>query len=348
MAYSTDHDALIGGRMQSDMEHLGEAAGVAAAMASRLKVSPRQIPVKQLQTRLVSLGVLREKDVPGITIKNPPSLDVLHRQDKWRAEREMVFPPEKEGKRLAVKDAIKLLGSEKALDAMVDIYLEGDKAASRLRPLLKSQNRQVYEEAAVLLGLLGDRSAVPALMEFLKERNTRRFEFTLDQATSRPSVPLYWVSIILLGRFEEKAAVPDMLAVLNSPPPPEELSKAQRAAYGDDMFKDVSTCPPPLASFTIVALGRIGDPIAVESIKPFLSVSNQTEVIRENRDFEITWGIRTNAAMALARMGDNSGVPVLVEMLDADQALVRNYAQQLLESITGKQYGRGEAVIQGN
>jgi HEAT repeat protein len=281
-------------------------------------------------------------------VEGAPSIEVLHSQDFWRVERERDFPPEKEGKRLSVKEAIKLLGTDYALEAMVDIYLEGPKTASSLRPLLKSKNQKIHEEAAVLLGLFGDRTAVPALLNFLKERNTRRFEFTLDQATSRPSVPLYWISTILLGRFEEKAAVPDLLAILNSPPPPLELSKAQRPAYGDDMFIDVSTCPPPLASFTIVALGRIGDPVAIESIKPYLAVSNQTEVIRENRDFEITWAIRTNAALALAMLGDNSGVPVLVEMLDSDQALVRNYAQRLLESITGKPYGKEEAVIQGD
>ncbi|MGC9342493.1 MAG: FAD-dependent oxidoreductase, partial [Bacteroidales bacterium] len=262
MAYSTDHDALIGGRMQPDMEHLGEAAGVAAAMASKNKASPRKISVSELQTKLVQLGVLRDIDVPKITEKNAPTLDILHRQDLWRTEREKVFPPQEEGKRLPVKEAVELLGTDKALKAMVDIYLEGEMSIPYLKPLLNTQDRSKYEEVAVLLGLLGDDSAVPALLGFLEARNTRRFEYTLEQASSRPSLPLYWISVILLGRFEAKEAVPELLAILNSPPPPSELSFLRRDTYGYDMFKNISTCPPPLASFIIVALGRIGDSIA--------------------------------------------------------------------------------------
>ena len=78
--------------MQSDLEHLGEAAGVAAAMASRLDVPLREIPIKGLQKELVGLGVLRQGDIAGLEVENAPSLDVLHRQDYWREERERQFP----------------------------------------------------------------------------------------------------------------------------------------------------------------------------------------------------------------------------------------------------------------
>jgi HEAT repeat protein len=106
------------------------------------------------------------------------------------------------------------------------------------------------------------------------------------------------------------------------------------------MFENTDICPPPLVSFIIVALGRIGDPSAAKAIKPFLSVTGQVNIDMENTDFETAWGIQTNAAWALAQLGDLSGVPALIKLLDSDQALVRNYARNLLESITQKKFGK--------
>lgn len=337
MAYSADHDALIGGRMQPDLEHLGEAAGIIAAMACKRNCTPREVPIENIQEELIKAGILRAQDVPRIKVQDAPSLDELHRQDYWRAEREKVFLPELEGVRMELTDAVNKLGSGNETDAMAGIYLEGGKAASLLRPLLKSGNPSAREEAAVLLGMLGDKSSIPVLMDILKNRNTRRFEYTLDQASSRPSVPLYWISVILLGRMEVKESVPMMIEILNEPPVPEKLRALQRPAYGDDMFEGVHYCPPPLVSFILAALGRIGDPSAIPAVKPYLQVTSQVEISRENRDFEIAWGIRTNAARTLLNMGDASALPVLNELMDSNQSLVREYAQKLREEIIGKQ-----------
>jgi hypothetical protein len=315
------------------MEHLGEAAGVAAAMACSLHLLPREVPVLKLQYELVKSGVLRASDATGQTITEGPEQEQLRRQDLWRKEREKVFPPASAGGIISLEKAVLFLGTDKAQEAMLQLYLAGDKSLPLLRPLLGSKNHLVHEEVAVVLGLLGDRSAVPALIEFLKERNTRRFEYKLPQASSRPSVPLYWTAVILLGRFGEKDAVPEMLSLLALSPPPEELGKLQRTAYGVDMFQSIDKCPPSLASFIIVALGRIGDPKAADAVRPFLRVSNRTGINKENNDFEIAWGVKTNAAWALYRMGENSGVPALIELLEADQALVRDYAGRLLEKI---------------
>jgi HEAT repeat protein len=122
----------------------------------------------------------------------------------------------------------------------------------------------------------------------------------------------------LLGRFQEKQAVPLMLALLADP----------------------DECPPMLASFTIVALGRIGDPRAVDVVRPYLNVADATPIADESMKFERQWAIRTAAARTLAALGDTSGVPALVELLDADQALLRNHAHRLLEEITGQEIER--------
>jgi NADPH-dependent 2,4-dienoyl-CoA reductase/sulfur reductase-like enzyme len=331
MAYSCDHDALVGGRMQPDLEHLGEAAGVAAAMACQLGIPPRQVPAERLQDELVRLGVLRSDDVAGRTVAGGPSLEVLHRQDFWREEREQQFPPSA-GPTPSLEQAIGRLGTPEALDAMVQLYLAGEEAAPPLRSLLKSPNLPAREEAAILLGLAGDRAAVPALMGFLKNRNQRRFRYTLPEASSRPSVPLYWSAAILLGRFGERTAVPLMLDLLGSASP-NAYGSFRREAYGDDMFRTTDECPPPLASFLIVALGRIGDPKAAPAVRPFLDVQAEVGIREENRDFEVAWAVRTNAAWALARMGDDSGIAALAELQRSDQSLLRAYAGRLLDEL---------------
>ncbi len=145
-------------------------------------------------------------------------------------------------------------------------------------------------------------------------------------------MPLYWSAVILLGRFVERAAVPLMLDLLGSTPP-DEYSSLRREAYGDDMFQTTDECPPPLASFLIVALGRIGDPNAAAAVRPFLGVSAEVGIKEENRDFEIAWAVRINAAWALARMGDVSGVVALAELQNADQAMLRGYALRLLDDL---------------
>jgi len=290
-AYSVTHDALIGARMQRDLQHLGEAAGVAAALASRQKQSCRQISVPALQQELVRLGVLRPEDLPAAA-RTPPPLDVAA--------------------------AVARLGSESALDAMVDLYLEGPAAAPALRPLLDSPERRTREEAALVLGLMQDRAAIPPLLEFVRQRNKRTLTATWPRANSIASMPLYYSAVILLGRLQAGEAAPLLRELIASP----------------------EECPPQLAALCIVALGRIGDRASIAAIQPYLRVAQSAMIYKENTTADGQWGVRTTAARVLAQLGDRSGVPVLIGLLEADQALLRDYALRLLEQITGQHFGK--------
>jgi hypothetical protein len=290
-SFSVDHDTNLGARMQRDLQHLGEAAGVAAALAVRYGTTARELPIEKLQNELVLIGVLRNEDFDAI--------DTL--------------PPEFDPALAAAK-----LGTAESLEAMVGLYLAGEVSVPALRPLLDSDESDVRADAALLLGMLRDRSAVPELLRCLEQRNSRTRRFTLVDCSSRSSVPMWYASAILLGRFREKTAVPLVT----------------------DLLRDADACPPDLASFAIVALERIGDPVAVDVIKPYLKIGKSAPMDNENQAFEFKWGVRTNAARALARLGDTSGVPVLIELLDAEQSLARDYAQRLLEEITGQHFGK--------
>ena len=290
-SFSVDHDTGIGARMQRDLQHLGEAAGVAAALAARDGTTAREVPIEKLQQELVRIGVLRSEDLAAIDAPKAP------------------FDP---------AAAAAKLGTADSLDAMVELYLAGDVSVPALRPLLESDANDVRADAALLLGMHGDGSAIPELLRCLEQRNARTHRFTLVDCSSRPSVPMWYASVILLGRFREKAAVPLLVDVLNDP----------------------DRCPPDLASFAITALERIGDPVAVDVIKPYLKTGESAPVENENASFETMWGVRTNAARALARLGDTSGAAELIRLLDAEQALARDYAQRLLEEITDQHFGK--------
>lgn len=299
-AYSATHDALIGGRMQRDLQHLGEAAGVAAACACQKKITPRAIPVDQLQLELVRLGILLPEELAEshAVVADTPRVDLAATAAR--------------------------LGSADSLNAMVDLYLAGPASAEHLVPLLKATDVAGRTEAALVLGLLGRREAIAVLLERLQVRDPRTFTFTLPRASGIASVPVYCSAVILLGRMRVPEAA-------------EPIRK---------LLEDRTKCPSQVASFAMVALGRIGDRTAVEVIRPYLTFAQPVGIREENLQFEVQWGVRTNAARTLARLGDESGVPLLIELLDADQARLRDYARRLLEQIAGRSYGNDRKAWQ--
>ena len=333
-SYSVDHDASIGGRMQPDLQHLGEATGVAAAMAVRDGVAPRQLNVRRLQRELTRLGVLPSHSVTGID-PSPPTKARLSDavSDLGRGGQtdvESSLPREFGG---PVREAS--ADGDPTPDAMRRLYLAGEASIARLRPLLESDEPAVRTDAALVLGMLGDRAAAAELLRALKTRNRRTHAFKLEGCSWRPSLPAYQSSVILLGRLQERRAVPELMELIDDP----------------------RTCSPYLASFVIVALGRIRDATAAEAIRPFLRLLDHrppeerrqvTQMRRENEtnSLEILHGTPTHAAWALAQLGDLSGVPVLAELLDSDLALVRDHAQRLLQEITGQRLGKNRQAWQ--
>jgi hypothetical protein len=75
--------------------------------------------------------------------------------------------------------------------------------------------------------------------------------------------------------------------------------------------------------------------------RPPMERSQITKVRHENEtnSFEMLYGTPMHAAWALVQLGDQSGVPVLVEFLDSDLSLVRTHAERLLQEITSQRLG---------
>lgn len=72
-ALSCTHDALAAPRMQKDVQQFGGAVGIAAALAVKHDMTPRQLPVEIIQNRLMETGNLQKRN--------------LHHQSKFPASK---------------------------------------------------------------------------------------------------------------------------------------------------------------------------------------------------------------------------------------------------------------------
>lgn len=113
---------------------------------------------------------------------------------------------------------------------------------------------------------------------------------------------------LVLGRTRDRAAVPDLVAALDS-------ADSQTRIYvllalgeiGDPAALPALTRPladpdPGIRKSAVYALGELGEPAAVEALAPLAS--------------DPVPDVRFNAALALARLGSAAGLPVIEQMLD--------------------------------
>jgi hypothetical protein len=78
LAISTHRDALPIVRMQPDLQNIGYAAGIAAAMTTRSGATLRDLDVEELQSHLVAAGIL-EAEVPAHEDSYPLNTDLLRK-----------------------------------------------------------------------------------------------------------------------------------------------------------------------------------------------------------------------------------------------------------------------------
>jgi hypothetical protein len=133
-------------RMQKDMHRIGEAAGIAAALAVRDGVTPRQISVEELQAELVKSGVLTQEEIA----------------DGAAETLRGVRPPD---------ELVRELTGERVAPAMYGLYCHGDAAFEALERALESEDGDTARWAALVLGAHRQESARETLMAMLLERD---------------------------------------------------------------------------------------------------------------------------------------------------------------------------------
>jgi flavin-dependent dehydrogenase len=179
-AISLTFDAHAGLRMQKDIQRIGEVAGIAAAIAAKEGVSPREIDVKQLQAILRESGVLDEKYRPKPAIP----------------ERRAMELPAHAGLDPGQTEALVWLSTYR-----------GAETALALKGMLSSDDPNVRFRASAALAWHGIDEGVQELLKCVEER-------TAEKTEGNKAAPIWQAAIPFLGMAEDKRAVPTLVGVL--------------------------------------------------------------------------------------------------------------------------------------
>ncbi len=202
-AVSMDFDAHNQLRMMRDMQRIGEAAGIAAAIAGTAGCSIQDVDVKKLQAELFNAGALKDSE-HGYHWKG------------WKPEALFAVS---DRKLLAARGPAGLLeaaGSTEATVTAMPLALAGDKSAvSRLVSVVREKNAfqpegfgavPIWKPAIAVLGAAGATEIVPDLERML-----------LDPSADQAALML---AIRALGQIGEKSsadALEKMLARTDLP-----------------------------------------------------------------------------------------------------------------------------------
>lgn len=196
-ALSLTQDAHYQFRMQRDMQRVGIAAGIAAALAARGGVTPRAINVPELQAILAKTGALTETDRPQPALPDHTTAELIDD--------------------LASDDA--------APPAVWQLAFGHNDAAVALREAVRTGPPAQRFWSAAALAITGDTAAVPELVAAVGERRDETIE------TNR-AAPKWLPAMVLLGRIGDPAAMPALSEVLEDRAAPLSATLAAVRALG--------------------------------------------------------------------------------------------------------------------
>ena len=214
-AISLTVDAAQCVRMQRDVQVMGEVAGVAAAMAARLGVSPRLLDVSALQARLRERGVVFETDRLGeLTTSKAQEWKAGGRPeeapDTWYLQG-LATPDERKAVSWWMReepDLLALLGTPGEGKALWHIYRGAPVADQALRALLRSGDPLKRRAAAFALALKGSDEGAEELVACVLRGDP-------DAPSGRKTHPRWWAALALLVMLRTPAACGLMLGILD-------------------------------------------------------------------------------------------------------------------------------------
>lgn len=224
LGMSMHRDATAMVRMQLDMHNQGYAAGVAAAMAVRDKLTPRRINVKALQKHLVQIGNLPE--------------DVLTHRDSFPLPDRLVHEAVREyGDQTLSRDA--------RCKALAIILSHPDKARIPLKFAFSSATDEAKTAYAKLLGFMGERGVVPTLVAKLKDIDHWDAKIYQGSMAEYAHLPTPVDALILaLGGTRDRHALPVLLEKLNTLNPNVTLSHHRSLALALEQIADPAAAEP--------------------------------------------------------------------------------------------------------
>jgi len=220
LAVSIHRDAIPVIRMQPDIQNQGYAAGVAAAMAAAGGKGTRGIDVKALQQHLVEVGSL------------PKS--VLSDADSYP------FPPAE------VASAVRSFTEGDGYEGIAVILAQPEQAVALLRKAYADAVRdETRLKCAHVLGMLGDASGAPTLIEKVTEATDfgKGWNFT-GMGQYGASVGFVDSLVIALGRTRDRRALRSILEKVSLLDASKEFSHHRAVALALEALGDPAAAQP--------------------------------------------------------------------------------------------------------
>jgi HEAT repeat protein len=268
-------------------------------MAAARGLTPRELPVADLQAELLRSGALGPREQPKLP--EPRAEGDLH-ESSW-------MPPQPPA--LPVAQWAERLGGEGSAEATWELIRSGDEALPLLLAAAEADQPARRFWASTALAMLRRPEAAPELRAAVAERRA-------DVPEGRKTAPQWHGAMVLLGRIGDRDAVPELCSVLDDPETPLDALIAAVRALG--RIGDPAAVPALEA-----AVAR--DDLPTERVLQNSGAASINPVVEDAR-----WQIDLAAAEALARLG--APRPDLAERHLADErALVRRYAERVAELI---------------
>lgn len=291
LGMSAHRDSMPILRMQPCIQNQGYAAGVAAATAAEQGIPMRSVDIRALQKHLVEIGSL--------------PAEILETQDSEPSEDELVAA--------AVASVVQ---DYRGLALLME---ESERALPLLREALEkaesAEHRLVY---ANILGMLGDASGVPILIEHIESQEWDEGWNFRGMGQFGGSISPLDSHIIALGQSGDARAIPVILKKVAQLDATKEFSHHRAVAMAFEAQRDSATAKP-LAEL-LSKEGMTG--YAITDISESHRQEERSEPLRE-----------IILARALYRCGDHEGVAekILREYENDLRGLFAQHAQAVLE-----------------
>ncbi len=220
----------------------------------------------------------------------------------------------------------------------------GEPAVPKLLKLLNSDDPDMREYAAAILGSIGDKRAVKPLIAMLQGHRRRRYiaAWALGMMRAKQAIgPLVDALSVKNDAIRKEAtralinlgpdAVPALIAALKSPDTDTrefsiralgeiEDKRAEEPIIG--LLNDKNSGVTEVAA---LALGSVG---TGKSIPPLIKTLDSRDVTT-----------KVNASISLGQLGAKAAIPMLTAMMKTDKdSYVRQWCARALENITGRKY----------
>jgi ribulose 1,5-bisphosphate synthetase/thiazole synthase len=325
-AISATHDALPSIRMQRDLENLGGAVGIIAAIAVKQDGSPRALPIRDIQKKLVNEGILPLSVLTrSIT---PQVFDVDNLLGQLSAEKPLNAYSDMEMDEI-YRDII----------PFVEICCLGKAALPQIRDAFLRADGKLQMLLAQVLAMMGDAGGVEILVDAIMEQlgsgllpsrsqSIRNTQLPPDQG-AMPDV-VYWLYSLGMVRDPRAILVYEKVANALSRTSVEDFYSQTKGTYYyiDAICYGVERLGDKRCSSVLYQLQEL----------PYLKNQVLTDVTQEDFVKDRLAFLELTIARAMIRCGLKTGIPTLINYLNDVRAPLREHAYELLVNDTGMDF----------